>query len=60
MKGAIDEAHLKLRSGDIQNALDTYQFVYNKYSKDSEILINYMETIESESSHLHFGKYPHI
>jgi len=47
VKNAIDEAQQKLRSGDFQNALDTYQFAYKKYPKDSEMLKNYVETIES-------------
>jgi tetratricopeptide (TPR) repeat protein len=47
VKSAIDEAHQKLRSGDFQNALDTYQLAYKKCPKDSEILKNYIEAIES-------------
>jgi tetratricopeptide (TPR) repeat protein len=47
VKRAIDEAHQKLRSGDFQKALDTYQRAYKKYPKDSEILKNYIEAIES-------------
>jgi len=47
VKNAIDEAHRELRSGDSQKALDTYQLTYKKYPKDSEILKNYTETIES-------------
>jgi tetratricopeptide (TPR) repeat protein len=47
VKSAIDEAHQALRSGDFQKALDTYQLVYKKYPKDSEMLKNYIETIES-------------
>ena len=42
-----DEAHQELRSGDFQKALDTYQLAYKKYPKDSEMLKNYIETIES-------------
>jgi len=47
VRSAIDEAHQELRSGDFQKALDTYQLAYQKYPKDSEILKNYIETIES-------------
>jgi tetratricopeptide (TPR) repeat protein len=47
VKSATDEAHQKLRSGDFQKALDTYQLAYKKYPKDSEMLKNYIETIES-------------
>jgi len=47
VKSSIDEAHQKLRSGDFQNALDTYQLAYKKYPKDSEMLKDYVETIES-------------
>jgi len=47
VKSAIDEAHQNLRSGDFQKALDTYQLAYKKYPKDSEVLKNYIETIES-------------
>jgi tetratricopeptide (TPR) repeat protein len=47
VKSAIDEAYQELRSGDFQKALDTYQLAYEKYPKDSEMLKNYMETIES-------------
>jgi tetratricopeptide (TPR) repeat protein len=47
VKSAIDEAHQELRSGDFQKALDTYQLAYEKYPKNSEMLKNYMETIES-------------
>jgi tetratricopeptide (TPR) repeat protein len=47
VKSAIDEAHQELRSGDFQKALDTYQLAYKKYPKDSEILKNYIGTIES-------------
>ena len=47
VKSAIDEAHQELRSGDFQKALDTYQLAYKKYPKDSEMLKNYIETIES-------------
>jgi tetratricopeptide (TPR) repeat protein len=47
VKNAIDEAHQELRSGDFQKALDTYQVAYKKYPKDSEILKNYIGTIES-------------
>lgn len=47
VKNAIDEAHRELKSGDSQKALDTYQLTYRKYPKDSEILKNYTETIES-------------
>jgi len=47
VKSAIDEVHQKLRSGDFQNALDTYQLAYKKCPKDSEILKNYIEAIES-------------
>jgi len=47
VKNAIDEAHQNLRSGDFQEALDTYQLAYKKYPKDSEVLKNYIETIES-------------
>ena len=47
MKSAIDEAHQELRSGDFQKALDTYQLAYKKYPKDSEMLKNYIRTIES-------------
>jgi tetratricopeptide (TPR) repeat protein len=47
VKSATDEAHQKLRSGDFQKALDTYQWAHKKYPKDSEMLKNYIETIES-------------
>jgi tetratricopeptide (TPR) repeat protein len=47
VKSAIDEAHQELRSGDFQKALDTYQLAYKKYPKDSEMLKNYIGTIES-------------
>jgi tetratricopeptide (TPR) repeat protein len=47
VKSAVDEAHQKLRSGDFQNASDTYQLAYEKYPKDSEVLKNFVETIES-------------
>ena len=47
VKSAIDEAHQRLRSGDIQKALDTYRLAYEKYPKDSEILKSYVEAIES-------------
>jgi tetratricopeptide (TPR) repeat protein len=47
VKSAIDEAHQKLRSGDFQKALDTCQWAHKKYPKDSEMLKNYIETIES-------------
>jgi tetratricopeptide (TPR) repeat protein len=47
VKSAIDEAHQELRSGDFQKALDTYRLAYKKYPKDSEMLKNYIETIES-------------
>jgi tetratricopeptide (TPR) repeat protein len=47
VKSAIDEAHQELRSGDFQKALDTYQLAYKKYPKDSEMLKNYIEAIES-------------
>jgi len=47
VKSAIDEAHQKLSSGDFQKALDTYQLAYKKYPKDSELLKNYIQTIES-------------
>lgn len=47
VKSASDEAHQELRSGDFQKALDTYQLAYKKYPKDSEMLKNYIETIES-------------
>ena len=47
VKSTIDEAHQELRSGDFQKALDTYQLAYKKYPKDSEMLKNYIETIES-------------
>jgi tetratricopeptide (TPR) repeat protein len=47
VKSAIDEAHQELRSGDFQKALDTYQLAYKKYPKDSEMLKNYIDTIES-------------
>jgi tetratricopeptide (TPR) repeat protein len=47
MKSAIDEAHQNLRSGDFQKALDIYQLAYKKNPKDSEIMKNYIETIES-------------
>lgn len=50
MKRTIDEAHQKLSSGDFQKALDTYQLLYKKYPKDSEMLKNYIETIESMKS----------
>ena len=50
VKSAIDEAHQKLRSGDFQKALDTHQLAYKKYPKDSEMLKNYIETIESIKS----------
>jgi len=47
VKSAIDEAHQELKAGDFQKALDTYQLAYKKYPKDSEMLKNYIETIES-------------
>jgi tetratricopeptide (TPR) repeat protein len=47
VKNAIDEAHQELRSGDFQKALDTYRLAYRKYPKDSEMLKNYIEAIES-------------
>ena len=47
VKSSVDEAHQELRSGDFQKALDTYQLAYKKYPKDSEMLKNYIETIES-------------
>jgi tetratricopeptide (TPR) repeat protein len=47
VKRATDEAHQELRSGDFQKALDTYQLAYKKYPKDSEMLKNYIETVES-------------
>ncbi len=47
VKSAIDEAHKNLEAGDFQKALDTYQSAYRKYPKDSEVLKNYIETIES-------------
>jgi tetratricopeptide (TPR) repeat protein len=47
VKSAIDEAHQELKSGDFQKALDTYQLAHKKYPKDSEMLKNYIETIES-------------
>lgn len=47
VKSAIDEAHQELASGDFQKALDTYQLAYKKYPKDSEMLKNYVEAIES-------------
>jgi len=47
VKSAIDEAHQKLVSGDFQKALDTYQLAYKKYPKDSEMLKEYIEAIES-------------
>jgi len=47
VKSAIDEAHQEFRSGDFQKALDTYQLAYKKSPKDSEMLKNYIETIES-------------
>jgi tetratricopeptide (TPR) repeat protein len=47
VKSTIDGAHQELRSGDFQKALDTYQLAYKKYPKDSEMLRNYIETIES-------------
>ena len=47
VKSAVDEAHQELRSGDFQKALDTYQLAYKKYPKDSEMLKNYIGTIES-------------
>jgi len=50
VKSAIDEAHQKLRSGDCQKALDTYQWAHKKYPKDSGMLKNYIETIESIKS----------
>jgi len=50
VKSAIDEAHQKLRSGDFHKALDTCQLTYKKYPKDSEMLKNYIETIESIKS----------
>jgi len=50
VKSAIDEGHQELRSGDFQKALDTYQLAYKKYPKDSEMLKNYIETIESIKS----------
>jgi len=50
VKSAIDEAQQELRSGDFQKVLDTYQLAYKKYPKDSEMLKNYIETIESIKS----------
>ncbi len=47
VKSVVDEAHQKLRSGDFQKALDTYQLAYKKCPEESEILKNYIETIES-------------
>ena len=47
VKSVVDEAHQKLRSGDFQKALNTYQLAYKKYPEESEILKNYIETIES-------------
>lgn len=47
VKSAVDDAHQELRSGDFQKALDTYQLAYKKYPKDSEMLKNYIGTIES-------------
>jgi len=47
VKSAIAEGYQKLRSGDFQKALDTYQLAYKKYPKDSEMLKNYIEAIES-------------
>jgi tetratricopeptide (TPR) repeat protein len=47
VKSSIDEAHQELRSGDFQKALDIYQLAYKKYPKDSQMLKNYIETIES-------------
>ena len=47
VKSAVDEANQELRSGDFQKALDTYQFACQKYPKDSEMLKNYIGTIES-------------
>jgi tetratricopeptide (TPR) repeat protein len=47
VKNAIDEACHELRLGDFQKALDTYQLVYKKYPKDSDMLKKYIEAIES-------------
>jgi tetratricopeptide (TPR) repeat protein len=47
VKSDINKAHQELRSGDFQKALDTYQLADKKYPKDSEMLKNYIETIES-------------
>ncbi len=46
VKSAMDEVHQKLMSRDFQDALDTYQLAHKKYPKDSEMLKNYIETIE--------------
>ncbi len=47
VKSAVDEAHKNFEAGDFQKALDTYQSAYKKYPKNSEVLKNYVETIES-------------
>jgi tetratricopeptide (TPR) repeat protein len=47
VRNTIGEAHQELKAGNYQNALDTYQLAYKKYPKDSEILKNYIEAIES-------------
>ena len=51
VKSATDEAHQKLRSGDFQKALDTYQSVYQKCPKDPEMLESYVKTIEYIKAH---------
>ena len=51
VKSATEEAHEKLRSGDFQKALDTYQSVYQKCPKDPEMLESYVKTIEYIKAH---------
>ena len=48
---AIEQAQLGFTGGDFQRALDLYRGAYQKYPKDSVLLVNYIKTLEKIKSH---------
>jgi tetratricopeptide (TPR) repeat protein len=47
---AIQQAELGFTGGDFQRAIDLYKGAYQKYPKDSVLLVNYIKTLEQIKS----------
>lgn len=48
---AVQQAQLDFTVGDFQRAIDIYKGAYQKYPKDSVLLIHYVKTLEQIKSH---------